>query len=148
MTSTITNQHIIVATKPALYAIAAPYAINGVLPVVRIVFETGPATATGWHSPEHDSSSLFALGQNYPNPHLGQTTVPFSLAKAADVALGIFDLTGRKVAGVVRKGLHGGEHSIALNLTGLGLPTGNYVYQLQISNGHGVHRQQKTMTAG
>ena len=70
------------------------------------------------------------------------------LAKAADVALGIFDLTGRKVAGVVRKGLRVGEHSIALNLTGLGLPIGNYVYQLQISNGHGVHREQKIMTAG
>jgi Secretion system C-terminal sorting domain len=92
-------------------------------------------------------NSLFMLGQNYPNPYLGETTIPFTLLKTAEVKLGIFDLTGRKVAGIVRKELPAGEHSICLNLSGLGLPTGSYVYQLQASNSYNTYQQQKTMTS-
>ena len=89
---------------------------------------------------------LFMLGQNHPDPHPFQTTIPFILANEAEVKLGIFDPAGRKVAGIVRKALKAGEHSIVLNLTGLGLHTGNYVYQLQVSDAQGVHQQQKVMT--
>ena len=49
--------------------------------------------------------------------------------------------------GHVRKNLLPGEHSINLNLSGLGLQTGNYVYQLDVLDAHGRHRRSKIMTA-
>jgi hypothetical protein len=89
----------------------------------------------------------FSLGQNYPNPFEGETTVPFTLNTPADVRLDLLDLGGRKVAGVVRKGRGVGEQSIKLNLRGLGLPPGDYFYQLQISCKHGLFSQRLLMTA-
>ena len=91
-------------------------------------------------------NGLFTLGQNYPNPHLGETIIPFTLTEDAEIKLNLFDLKDRRMASVVRKGLKAGEHTISLNLIGLDLPAGNYVYQLQVSNHHSVSRQHKTMT--
>lgn len=86
------------------------------------------------------------LGQNAPNPHHGETTIPFTLLHPADVRLEIFDLLGRKMAAVVRRGLGSGEHRIQLNLRGLCLPPGNYTYQLQASSALGTHSLTRTMT--
>ena len=119
-------------------------------PAMAGPFEAGPAT--GLAAPDgrpaawEEAPCLFTLGQNHPNPHPFQTTIPFTLTNLAEVKLAIFDPAGRKLAGIVRKALKAGEHSIVLNLTGLGLNTGNYVYQLQISNANGVYQQQKLMT--
>ncbi|MBF9219761.1 T9SS type A sorting domain-containing protein [Hymenobacter ruricola] len=95
----------------------------------------------------HETGGQFILDQNYPNPFVGETTVPFTLATAADVRLDLFDMLGRKVAGVVRKGRGAGTQSIKLNLVGLGLAAGDYAYQLEVTNRHGVFRQRKLMTA-
>ena len=88
------------------------------------------------------------LGQNAPNPHRGETYIPFTLLHPADVRLEIYDLLGRKMAAVVRKGLGSGEHRIQLNLRGLHLPLGDYPYQLQASSGHGQHSLSRVMTLG
>ena len=90
-------------------------------------------------------ANLLELGQNFPNPHAGETTVPYTLAAAADVRLIILDVLGRKVAGVVRKGCMAGLQSIKLNLAGLGLPPGEYVYQVEATTRTGVFRQSKPM---
>ena len=90
-------------------------------------------------------ASLLELGQNYPNPHAGETTVPYTLAVAADVRLIILDMLGRKVAGVLRKGRSAGPQSIALNLAGLGLPPGEYLYLVEATTRTGVFRQSKPM---
>lgn len=86
------------------------------------------------------------LGQNAPNPHEGETFIPFTLLHPADVRLEIFDLLGRKMAVVVRKGLGSGEHRIQLDLRGLCLPLGDYPYQLQATSVLGVHRLDHAMT--
>ncbi|MDQ2793958.1 MAG: T9SS type A sorting domain-containing protein [Bacteroidota bacterium] len=85
------------------------------------------------------------LGQNVPNPHPGETTIPFTLLNPADVRLEIFDLLGRKMAAVVRRGLGSGEHHIQLNLRGLRLPLGNYTYQLQAASALGTHSLSRVM---
>ena len=94
----------------------------------------------------HALDSPFVLGQNYPNPHHGETTVPFTLPINADVHLDLFDHLGRKMAGVVRKGRMAGAQNIKLNLEGLGLPAGDYIYRLQVSNRFGIYQQAKQMT--
>ncbi|MFC6222731.1 T9SS type A sorting domain-containing protein [Hymenobacter artigasi] len=92
------------------------------------------------------ADSIFVLGQNYPNPHKGETTVPFTLPTNADVRLDLLDHLGRKMASVVRKGRSAGVQNIKLNLAGLGLPAGNYIYQLQVSSRFGTYQQAKQMT--
>ncbi|GAB2849847.1 T9SS type A sorting domain-containing protein [Hymenobacter ruber] len=106
-----------------------------------------------WHHRTGDGTgapraadSPFVLGQNYPNPHTGETTVPFTLPTPADVHLDLFDQLGRKMAGVVRKGRSAGAQNIKLNLEGLGLPAGDYIYRLQVSNRFGIFQQAKQMT--
>ena len=86
------------------------------------------------------------LSQNAPNPHGGETRIPFTLLYPADVRLEIFDLLGRKIIAVVRQGLSSGEHHIQLNLRGLCLPLGDYPYQLQATSSHGVHCLSRVMT--
>jgi hypothetical protein len=86
------------------------------------------------------------LGQNAPNPHDGETYIPFTLLYAADVRLEIFDLLGRKMAAVVRKSLGSGEHRIQLNLRGLCLPLGEYPYVLQATSAYGLHSLSRIMT--
>ncbi|GAB3873666.1 hypothetical protein GCM10028824_25630 [Hymenobacter segetis] len=102
-------------------------------------------TGDGTNAPR-TADSPFVLGQNYPNPHTGETTVPFTLLIAADVHLDLFDQLGRKMAGVVRKGRSAGPQNIKLNLNGLGLPAGDYIYRLQVSTRFGIYQQAKSMT--
>ena len=95
---------------------------------------------------EDESNLHFTLAQNQPNPYLSITVIPFTLVGAADVQLDIFGSLGRKVTSIVRKALKTGEQIITLNLSGLGLATGHYVYHLQVTNSSGVYCQRKMMT--
>ena len=95
--------------------------------------------------PDREVAPLI-LSQNAPNPHDGETVIPFTLLYAADVRLELFDLLGRKMAAVVRKGLGSGEHHIKLNLRGLCLPPGDYAYQLTATSALGVHCLSRVMT--
>lgn len=126
----------------ALSATSMPISGCSVTPEVI----TPTVDALNSRSPGRATGGQFILGQNYPNPHNGETTVPFTLANPSDVRLDIFDLQGRKVAGVVRKGRSPGTQSIKLNLSGLGLPPGDYVYELQVTTRYGVYRQSMLMT--
>ncbi|MBO2010037.1 T9SS type A sorting domain-containing protein [Hymenobacter negativus] len=128
--------------KSALFSDSAPISGCAVTPDVIL-----PLTNIfGPRIPDRVTGGQFILGQNYPNPYKGETNVPFTLANSADVRLNILDLMGRKVAGVVRKGCSAGAQSIRLNLTGIGLPPGDYVYELQVTTRQGVYRQSMLMT--
>ena len=112
----------------------------------ELFFDASPfASPTGL---ERENGGQFMLGENHPNPYVDETTVPFTLFNAADVQLTIYDPLSRKVASVVRRGMGAGDHQITLNFCGLELPEGEYIYQLQVSNRHGVHRQRRTMQTG
>ena len=64
----------------------------------------------------------------------GQLIISYYLAGPATVRLSLFDLRGRKVLGVIRRGLGVGQHSMALNLCGSGLTNRQYTYQLHADN--------------
>ncbi len=93
------------------------------------------------------NAQQFELGQNRPNPFTDHTVVPITLAQPGDLLLDLYDLQGRKVASVQRQGLATGEHVITLDMRELGIPTANYVYQVQVSNAQGVFRASRMMTA-
>ncbi|MBD3220046.1 T9SS type A sorting domain-containing protein, partial [bacterium] len=70
---------------------------------------------------------------NRPNPFNPRTTIQFTLATAGQVDLTVHDLTGRRVATLVRGRLAAGRHSVAWNGRGDGgraLASGSYLYRL------------------
>lgn len=102
---------------------------------------------TGLMNYEGETGGQFKMGQNFPNPHNGVTTIPFTLNEASNVKFDIFDLSARKVA-VIDKGSMGvGEHNVTIDLSALGVAYGNYIYQIEVVNANGTFRQCKMMTA-
>ena len=97
---------------------------------------------------EKENAKQFTLGQNFPNPYIDETAIPFHLKLPADVVLDLWDLTGRKITSINKNGLSSGDQNIQLNMKSLGIAAGNYVYQLQVNNTNGIFRDCKMMTAG
>lgn len=95
---------------------------------------------------EKETAKQFELGQNFPNPYMGVTNIPFTLKRAGEVMLDIWDLSGRKMISLPQHFLTEGQHTIQLNMQSLGLATGDYVYQLEVKNSEGIFRDVKMMT--
>lgn len=91
------------------------------------------------------NAKSFSLGQNFPNPYINETTIPFYLHQPSDVVLDIYDLKGKKLSSITRNSLPEGNHTILLDMQALGLPTDNYAYQLEVKNTSGTYRDCKMM---
>lgn len=103
---------------------------------------------TGIGHLEKENAKQFSLGQNYPNPHNGVTTIPFTIVKSGSkVKFEIFDLSGRKVKEIDKGTVATGDHTETINLSAMGIALGHYIYQIQVENGDGVYRECKMMTA-
>ncbi|MDH4038862.1 MAG: T9SS type A sorting domain-containing protein [Candidatus Krumholzibacteria bacterium] len=75
----------------------------------------------------------FELAQNVPNPFNPSTTIAYSLASNADVALAIFDVTGARVKTLVSGRENTGVHRVAWDGTndrGARVSSGVYFYRL------------------
>jgi hypothetical protein len=71
----------------------------------------------------------FDLMQNYPNPFNPVTNIQFSLSKAAEISLRVYNIIGQEVNVIVdRQFLRPGIHKIEFD--GKWLPTGIYFYRL------------------
>lgn len=127
-------------------ATLTPNAATGGYDAYLEVTVQGSGTS-GYAEVEPETGGQFKLGQNFPNPFVSATTVPFNLANRADVQVDLFDLAGKKVATVSKGELLAGQHEIVLDPKSLGLTHVNYIYQLQVTNEHGTFRQCKMMTA-
>ena len=73
-----------------------------------------------------------ALFQNVPNPANNSTRISYDLTKADNVALDIYDLTGRKVMTLNEGNKSIGVHSIDVNLNDL--CSGTYFYTLRTTD--------------
>ncbi|HMG16598.1 MAG TPA: T9SS type A sorting domain-containing protein [Saprospiraceae bacterium] len=102
---------------------------------------------TGLQNLEPETGGQFKLLQNYPNPYIHETIIPFTLINSSDVKIELFDLMGKKIAIIKRVSLAEGDHEITVNIKDLEIPKGNYVYQIEVTNRNGVFRQCKMMTA-
>jgi Secretion system C-terminal sorting domain len=74
----------------------------------------------------------FVLSQNYPNPFNPTTTINYSIPKAGNVKLTIFDAIGSKVANIVNEYKPAGNYSV--KFTGTNLASGIYLYRLESGN--------------
>lgn len=70
------------------------------------------------------------LFQNYPNPFNPVTQIRFTLAKAADVKLSIYNVNGQKVAELINGVIYAGFHTV--DFDGSRLNSGVYYYSLDV----------------
>lgn len=71
----------------------------------------------------------FSLGQNYPNPFNPTTNISYSLPKASDVAVKIYDILGNEVRTIESGFKNAGNYNINFDATGLA--SGIYYYKIQ-----------------
>jgi len=77
------------------------------------------------------------LQQNYPNPFNPTTTVAYSVPERCNVALKIYDVSGKCVARLVDKEQEKGSYTVAWNgkdETGNSMASGIYLYRLSAGN--------------
>jgi hypothetical protein len=75
----------------------------------------------------------FKLVQNYPNPFNPSTTIDYSIPKAEDVTLEIYNLLGQRVVTLVDENQTAGEHTVQWNgfsQDGQPVSSGVYFYKL------------------
>jgi hypothetical protein len=70
----------------------------------------------------------FSLDQNYPNPFNPATTISYSIPKAANVSLKIFNILGQEVRSLVSEYQNAGTYKITFD--GSSLTSGIYFYNL------------------
>lgn len=93
-----------------------------------------------------DLSNGASLGQNYPNPFSGNTSVPFELNSRAQVKFEVWSVLGYKVLEMDLGELNTGEHRVEFNAKDKNLPQGTYVYVLETSGSQGTSRNSRLMT--
>jgi hypothetical protein len=72
------------------------------------------------------------LSQNYPNPFNPKTTINYTVKERGLVQLKVYDILGKQVTTLVNEEKSQGSYSISFN--GNSLPTGVYVYSLQVND--------------
>ena len=74
----------------------------------------------------------YKLSQNYPNPFNPTTTINYSIPKAGNIKLTVFNAIGSKVATIVNEYKQPGNYSVKFNATNLA--SGIYLYRLESGN--------------
>ena len=94
-----------------------------------------PGSAVKFFYPGHFSTndlenSSISLGQNFPNPADGQTTVQFRAKKTGEAKVSITNMIGSHIESLSLGKLPVGNHSFRINT--LTYPPGIYFYSLSI----------------
>jgi hypothetical protein len=87
--------------------------------------------------------SVFALGQNFPNPFNPSTTITFGVPETSNVTLKVYDVLGRCVRTLVAGAYTPGSYSIvwdAQDDVGNMVSAGTYFYKITAGNYHAVKR--------
>ena len=81
----------------------------------------------------------FSLDQNYPNPFNPSTTISYSIGKAQNITLSIFNILGQKIATLFSGSQTAGHHNVlwnGKNSSGINVPSGIYFYNIHGSQGN------------
>ena len=76
--------------------------------------------------------SDFELSQNYPNPFNPSTKIEFSIPKAGNYSLSVYNLLGQEVASLIDGQLNSGVHRATFDASNLS--SGIYIYRLTGNN--------------
>ncbi|HPG39427.1 MAG TPA: T9SS type A sorting domain-containing protein [bacterium] len=80
----------------------------------------------------------YCLFQNYPNPFNPTTHISYYLPVNAQVALKVYDVTGKEIKTLVNEQQHAGNHSV--QFTAADLPSGVYFYKLKAGSFHDTRK--------
>jgi len=89
-------------------------------------------------NPEVSTPGSFGIISAYPNPFNNVTQLSFSLIKSGVVDLAIYDLAGRRIAGVLDGQMSAGVHTVAFDATDLA--SGMYIARLSTTEGTSKHK--------
>jgi hypothetical protein len=84
---------------------------------------------TGVHQISGTIPNGYNLAQNYPNPFNPTTKISFSIPKAGNVKLSVFDMLGREVKILVNEFKNAGNYEV--NFNALNLASGVYLYRIE-----------------
>ncbi len=84
---------------------------------------------TGIDGADPEIPVKFLLSQNYPNPFNPSTTIRFSLPRAAQVRLTVFNVLGQQVTELLNERKPAGEHTVTFD--GRNLSSGVYYYRIE-----------------
>lgn len=97
--------------------------------MVEVVRSGGEADGTNTATEPDPLPAGVSLGASYPNPFRAEAQIAFRLERGQDVALRVYDVTGRLVATLVDGFRPAGDHVVELDARGLA--AGTYVYRLE-----------------
>jgi hypothetical protein len=111
-----------------------------------------------WHQPyaplgvaeevgQSVSSLVFQVSQNAPNPFSRQTAIRYNLPKECDVALRVYNSTGRVVTTLVSGKQRPGRYTVRWDMTGVSrsrLPNGTYFCRLEAGEFTATRKMVKT----
>ena len=80
----------------------------------------------------------YELFQNYPNPFNPSTTIKFSIPKATEVKLNIYNILGQQVARIFEKQMPAGIHVV--NFDASKYASGMYFYTIETKDFHQVKK--------
>ena len=86
-------------------------------------------TRVGIDESDNTIPQNLSLLQNYPNPFNASTNISYTLDKAGEVKLELFDVLGRRVATILDEQQSAGQHYITWKPE-QGIPSGIYFYKL------------------
>ncbi len=72
----------------------------------------------------------FFIGQNYPNPAMNQTTIRFHSSVSGNVAVKMYDISGREISTLIDTRKSAGDYSV--NWSASSLPSGTYMAVLYL----------------
>lgn len=79
-----------------------------------------------------DQPKEFSLSQNYPNPFNPTSNIQFTVPRATDVKLEVYNINGQLVRTLVNSRMSAGEHTVQFNASDLA--SGIYIYRIIAGN--------------
>ena len=87
-----------------------------------------------------DVPHAYSLSQNYPNPFNPSTQIRYSIERAANVTLKVYDVLGRQIVSLVDAYQAAGSYVVTFNTAGQSLSTGVYFYRLEVGSFVATHK--------
>jgi len=87
---------------------------------------------------DHVAPCRFDLTATYPNPFNSEIRIGFSLSRASQMSLSVYDVNGRQVGRIAEGSYIAGQHQLVWNAAHI--PAGSYFLNLEI-DGHSVTRK-------
>ena len=108
---------------------------------VNIEYEADYGDCITFDSLDNDNilnPNKFILSPAFPNPFNPTITIPFSLSKALDVKINIYDLNGNKIDNISNQIYSKGNHSLTWNASGFS----SGIYFIAFEFGEEIQKQK------